>query len=134
MTPVHIRAAVLDAIVRHARRDVPRECCGLLLGSTSLIDDAVEARNIRESETRYEVDPADHFRAIRLARQSGRAVRGAYHSHPRGPAQPSATDLAEARDSTLLYVIVSLEAGTAVVRAFRLDGGNFNEMELVPQA
>ena len=132
MTAIRIHAAVVDAMTAHARRELPRECCGLLIGTPDLIDEAFPARNTRESTTRYEVHPEDHFAAIRLARQTDRTVVGAYHSHPRGPDHPSETDLAEARDSSLLYVIVSLAADLAMVRAFHLEDGNFTTVALVP--
>jgi proteasome lid subunit RPN8/RPN11 len=120
-------------MIGHARQDVPLECCGLLLGAGGLVDECVRARNARESETAYLVDPADHFAALRRARHEGRAVVGAYHSHPRSPAIPSPADLAEAHDPDLLYVIVSLEeTGSPDVRGYRLKDGNFVPTPLVP--
>jgi proteasome lid subunit RPN8/RPN11 len=132
VTDVRVSRGVLDMMVEHARRDAPLECCGLLLGSAASIDEAIVARNTRASATRYEIHPEDHFNAIRLARRSGRTVRGAYHSHPRGPAHPSETDLAEAHDDSLLYIIVSLAAAEPVIQAFRLEHRNFTRVELVP--
>jgi proteasome lid subunit RPN8/RPN11 len=130
---IRIRTAVLDAMISHAREDVPLECCGLLLGAGSLVDECVRTRNALASETAYLVDPAEIFAARRAARRDGRAILGAYHSHPRSPAIPSPTDLAEAHDADLLYVIVSLaEAGFPDVRGYRLEEGNFVQTPLVP--
>jgi proteasome lid subunit RPN8/RPN11 len=128
-----IRTAVLDAMIEHARDDAPLECCGLLLGGPGVVDECMRTRNVRASETAYLIDPSAHFAAIRRARGAGRVIAGAYHSHPRSPAVPSATDLAEAQDSGLLYVIVSLaDAGAPDVRGYRLVDGNFVPAELVP--
>jgi proteasome lid subunit RPN8/RPN11 len=132
VTRVRIRQAVIDAVIAHATRAVPNECCGLLLGSTHVIDESYPARNLLESATRFLIDPADHFDAIRKARASGRAVRGAYHSHPRGPSEPSRTDIAEVADPDLLHMIVSLEDGMADVRVFEWKSGNFVTLDLVP--
>ncbi len=130
---IRIRTAVLDTMISHAREDVPLECCGLLLGAGNLVDECVRTRNARASETAYLVDPTEHFAAVRRARRDGRAILGAYHSHPRSPAVPSPTDLAEAHDADLLYVIVSLaEIGSPDVRGYRLEDGNFVPMPLVP--
>jgi proteasome lid subunit RPN8/RPN11 len=127
-----LRRAALDAIVDHARRDAPNECCGLLIGSEHRIDEAVPARNARSSPTRYEVDPSDHFAVIRRVRREGRAVVGAYHSHVLAPPVPSPTDVAEAYDEQLLHVIVSLQnPPDAEVRAYRIRNGNFHEVPLV---
>ncbi len=58
---------------------------------------------------------------------------GAYHSHPHAAPEPSPTDLAEASDPTLLYVVVSpggREALVEQVGAFRLVGDRFERVVL----
>jgi proteasome lid subunit RPN8/RPN11 len=131
MTRVRIRQQVIDAVIVHARREVPNECCGLLLGSSDQIDESYAARNLSASPTRFLIDPSDHFAAIRHARASGRAVRGAYHSHPRGPSAPSPTDAAELNDSSLLHMIVSLQQGEPRIGMFEWTLGNFVAVDLV---
>jgi len=131
MTRVRIRQPVIEAVIVHARREVPNECCGLLLGLSDQIDESYPARNLSASPTRFLIDPVDHFAAIRHARASGRAVRGAYHSHPRGPSVPSATDAAELNDSSLLQMIVSLQHGDPHIGVFEWRLGNFVAMDLV---
>jgi len=103
---ITIPAAVLRGISAHARDAWPDECCGLLVGTAVAIELACPARNLHaESRTRYLVDPADHFAAIRSARAIGLEVVGAYHSHPAGRPRPSATDCAEAQAGAFVYVI-----------------------------
>jgi [CysO sulfur-carrier protein]-S-L-cysteine hydrolase len=126
---VRILAEVVAALVAHAREDAPDECCGLLLAQEDVIDEAVRARNARRSPTAYLVHPEDHFAALRRARQEGTRLVGAYHSHPRSAPRPSETDVAEAHDSELLYVIVSLERGEEV-RAWRIQNGEVAPVEL----
>jgi proteasome lid subunit RPN8/RPN11 len=132
VTPLRIRRSALDDLIAHARTEAPNECCGLLLGATDSVDRVMRARNVRQSPTRYEVDPADHFAAIRLARSTGQLVLGAYHSHPRGPLYPSPTDAAEINDPTLVHVIVSLASDPPAAAAFRWEAGNFAPVDLVP--
>ena len=129
---MRIRRAVLDEIVAHARADAPRECCGLLLGSEGEIEERVAAANLRRSAVAFLVNPADHFAAIRTARARGRAVIGAYHSHPASPAVPSPTDIAEANDPAFVHVIVSLAASEPDVRAYRILGGQVEIVVLQP--
>ena len=129
---VGLRAAVREAIVAHARAEAPLECCGLLLGTRGLVEDAHRAANVRQSPTTYRVDPADHFAAIRRARATRREVVGAYHSHPRSPAVPSATDLREAHDRDFVYLIVSLaDPRTPELRGYRLLAEDLVEVTLV---
>jgi proteasome lid subunit RPN8/RPN11 len=125
---VKIRSTALDAIIAHARREAPRECCGLLIGREDLVEEAWPAANLREGEVAFLVSPEDHFAAIRHARATGQLVIGAYHSHPRSPAAPSETDIEEANDPGLLHVIVSLATDPPGVRAWRLADGLATEV------
>jgi proteasome lid subunit RPN8/RPN11 len=137
-----IRRSAADALIQHARADVPRECCGLLIGQPGLVERIAPAANVRASEVSYLIDPRDHFAAIRAARAEGLSVIGGYHSHPRSEALPSATDLAESAGEEFLYVIAApaFRDGWRL-GAFFLRGspdasatGNFIEVPLVPVA
>jgi proteasome lid subunit RPN8/RPN11 len=124
-----ISPTVIAEMVAHTREEAPRECCGLLIGSGESIARSVRARNLDAKPTRYLIDPADHFRAIRAARAEGLEVIGAYHSHPSSAPIPSPTDIAEANSgSDFLYVIVSLVDDA--VRAYRMEHGTFTPCPL----
>ena len=106
---INIPAAVVVDMLAHARKEAPRECCGLLVGRGDTVARSVRARNLEPGPARYLVDPEDHFAAIRTARAEDMEVVGAYHSHPSSAPVPSATDIAEADSGRdFLYVIVSL--------------------------
>jgi proteasome lid subunit RPN8/RPN11 len=145
MPPASVRIGrdVLAAIAAHARADAPRECCGLLLGPAAApppgsppgssdaieVHRAIPTRNLAPSATRYDIDPADHFRILREARTTGLTVIGAYHSHPTSAPVPSPTDLAEGLPN-FLYLITTLcplERGT---RAYYFEGILYREVPL----
>ena len=123
----------------HARRDAPHECCGLLVGRSGEILEAVPASNgAPEPTRRYEISPVDYFAQIRRCRrinvaQSERfAVVGAYHSHPRGGAEPSETDAAEAfRDFLFLIVGLAPSIGGMEIRAYAFDDGRLTPVQLI---
>lgn len=120
-----------DGIVEHARREQPRECCGLLVGHAAAVVqilEAVPARNLAEDPNRFFLDPVDHIRTRREARNRGLDVVGYYHSHPHSPARPSARDLAEATYVDALYLIVSLATIPAAVCVYELAEGAFIEV------
>jgi proteasome lid subunit RPN8/RPN11 len=132
----------LRAIIARARRDRPRETCGLLVGKGDHILEAVEAANAADDPTRhYEIRPEDYFAQIRRCRAVSEregeqyAVLGAYHSHPHSAPDPSPTDLAQAFED-FIYVIAGPAAGGSgmEVRAYRLVSGNFQAVPLVPVA
>jgi proteasome lid subunit RPN8/RPN11 len=121
----------LRKIVEHARDVAPGECCGLLVGHSDEIVDAIRTRNIASDPLRFAIDPKDHIDGRRDARRRGLEVVGFYHSHPRSPAEPSETDLSEASYPDHLYVIVSLARDPATVKLFRFVGGLFQPVEYV---
>ncbi|MDA1093295.1 MAG: M67 family metallopeptidase [Acidobacteria bacterium] len=143
---VVLAAPTLRAVLAHAARALPDECCGLLIGSREFdttatppgpvlvgirVEASVPARNLRRSPTRYLIDPADHFAAIRAARAQGRDVVGAYHSHPTDPPDPSATDHRDASGTQFLYLIVS--PATGAVKAFRPSDGRLSALPVCVQ-
>ncbi|HXH06577.1 MAG TPA: M67 family metallopeptidase [Vicinamibacterales bacterium] len=131
MSAVRVRRQVLDRVLRHARRTLPEECCGLLIGRDLRVEWAQPAPNLRSSPDRFLVDPAAHFAAIRLARALGLEVIGAYHSHPVGAAAPSAIDRAEAHDPELLHLIVAPSAPpSGRFGLFRLAGGDVERLDI----
>ena len=120
---MRILQRVVEAMVDHARRAAPLECCGLLAARDGTIELAISTRNLKASPVLFLIDPADHFAALKRTRAEGREIVGAYHSHPRSAAIPSATDLAEAHYEDFIYAIVSLATPAADVRAYRLVSG-----------
>ena len=133
---LRIRQSVIDELFAHAREAFPNECCGLLIGTSGFIHRAARARNLRAGPSRYLIDPADHFAAIRSARAEGFSVIGAYHSHPASGPVPSETDLAEATSPTFTYLIVSPGGRDVLgaVRAFHLAPEKVEPLKLVPVA
>ena len=129
---------VLDTIEAHARRDVPRECCGLLIGTDTEVTEAVPASNEADDPLRrYEVSPIAHLAQIRRCRELAKAtgvnvgVVGAYHSHPRSAAEPSPTDREQAFEDFLYVIAGPVEDAPLDVRAYRLRDGHFEAVELI---
>jgi proteasome lid subunit RPN8/RPN11 len=157
---VRIDREALTAIVAHARRDAPNECCGLLVGRLSgpveaspyrpdvaagadvpgpSILEAIPCSNGAEDPTRrYEISPVDYFAQIHRCRrinaaQSDRfAVVGAYHSHPRGGPEPSKTDVEQAfRDFVFLIVGFRALTGGMEIRAYCFQNDSLMPVPLV---
>lgn len=113
-----------------ARREAPRECVGALGGvrlggSWSNGGWAVRAvyplSNLSpRPETEYLADPGGLLRALRAMEAAELELAGLYHSHPRGPARPSATDRERAAYD-VPALIADLASGE--LRAFSLPGG-----------
>ena len=129
---MRIRESVWGALVAHARDEAPNECCGLLVGLADAIEEAVRTRNLESSPMRFRVDPRDHIALNRRLRPTSQRVIGAYHSHPRSPATPSASDTAEAFYPEFIYLIVSLAVPDRPdICGYRVIRRNLEPVELV---
>ena len=137
-----INRDALRTIIARARRDAPKETCGLLVGGGDRVLEAVEAVNRADDPTRhYEIAPEDYFAQIKRCRTINErsaesfAVLGAYHSHPRSAPEPSPTDLAQAFEDFLYLIVGPAKGGGGIeARAYLLKDGNFHAVPLVPVA
>ena len=136
---VRLAPAVAAAILVHARAEAPLEACGILSGPPSTNGDGGAtryhpARNALASGTAYDVHPEDLVRIVHAIDAAGDALVGVVHSHPRGPAIPSATDVREARYA-VPHLVVSLLDPTAspieAIRAWRIGTAGAREAGLL---
>jgi proteasome lid subunit RPN8/RPN11 len=128
---IRITEAARLAMEDEAVRARPSECCGLLSGRDGLITDLHPLRNESTSpESRYFASPEDLFSAMRRIRRANQSLLGIYHSHPRAPAYPSATDVGMAFYPEAAYFIISLEPRIEV-RAFRIEGSLIEDVSIV---
>ena len=130
---IKLGAALREEIERHAEREYPRECCGLLVGRiteggrTREVHTTYPVANIFSEESerhhRMAIEPLEYARAERLHAAEGLGVVGNYHSHPDHPAVPSQYDLEHlAPWPTMSYVVVSvLEGKSAGLRSWELE-------------
>lgn len=123
-----ITRSVWEEMLSHARSDAPLECCGLLLGSTSLMDELLACTNEHRSPVSFSIPPTQLLDAFRDMRARNLRLLGIYHSHPRGPEHPSTRDIDEFEYPDVSYWVISLNRPTAVVRCFRWVGSGFEEM------
>ena len=122
---------LMEKIVAHARSMYPNEGCGLLAGRENAATRFQPITNRLASTTAFEMDPAEMIAAQRAFRECGESLVAIYHSHPRGPATPSAADIRQAYYPEAVYIIVSLaSAESPAVRGFRIVDGSVTEIEL----
>ncbi len=128
---ISITGTVRAAIQEHALQSRPSECCGLLSGKNGSITDIHPIRNDADKpETRYFATPEELFAAMRQIREAGQALLGVYHSHPRTPAYPSASDVEMAFYPEAFYFIISLEPSVEL-RAFKIEDSKIEDVEIV---
>jgi adenylyltransferase/sulfurtransferase len=128
----------LELLYAHARRDYPRECCGVVYGPRDrpIADRAVAGTNIqdrlhaedpatftRTSETAYNLDAPDLF-ALEKSLRGDQPAKIVYHSHVNAGAYFSDTDQAAATFAgepayPVEYVVIDVRAdGTFGAKQF----------------
>lgn len=122
---LRIEKRYADEMISHATEEDPNECCGILSGSDSAVDQLYRITNVVSSPVRYQMDPQEQLNAMLDSERNGWELLAFYHSHTHSPAYPSATDVRMALQSGWLevyYVLVSLEDPAAPqIRAFHID-------------
>ena len=104
---LELSSALIEQLLAEARAAHPLEACGLLLGHNDTIHAVRSCANVHYEPARhFEIDPQTLIDAHRAAREGGPEVIGYYHSHPVGPAEPSATDRAHATGDGRVWAIV----------------------------
>jgi [CysO sulfur-carrier protein]-S-L-cysteine hydrolase len=123
---VVIPADVRRQLEEHARAEAPNEACGLLAFREGVAERYLPGENELASPFRFRLKPGDPMDFFLEDEGFELAV---FHSHPNDSAVPSRTDLSniglwESRP----YVILALETG--VLRAWRIENGNVDELEV----
>ncbi|KPV41431.1 hypothetical protein AN478_02320 [Thiohalorhabdus denitrificans] len=119
---LRLPARLLNDLRAEAAARPDEEVCGLLAGHGDTADTRLPVENALHSPHAFDMEPAGLIDAMRRIRESGRELVAIYHSHPHGPAYPSATDVAANQYPEAAHLILAREAGEWRVRAFRLDG------------
>jgi len=142
MTDASIRRASMDAMIAHAEREFPFECCGFIIGDATT-EEVLPIANIqnrkhaedpaafaRDARTAFLMEPREHLAVMNEVDRRRLGLRAVYHSHPDHDAYFSATDRAAACSfdpsepdyPETIYVVLSVRAGKFVrAAAFAWD-------------
>lgn len=125
---------IYEAIIEHARREAPLECCGILAGKDGMVQRSFELRNEEQSPVRYSISPTDQLKVFEEMEKESQEMVGIYHSHTHTIPFPSETDVRLAFYPEVSSVIISLKEEPPVVNAFRIreDAIYLEEIEVIP--
>ncbi|MBX5465745.1 MAG: M67 family metallopeptidase [Clostridia bacterium] len=118
-------------MLEHARRELPLEACGLVGGRDARALLFLPAANRLASPTAYSIDPEELLWLFQRLEREGLELVGLFHSHPRGRAYPSATDVRLAYYPQAVYLIASLAGAGPELRGYRIAGGRVERVALV---
>jgi proteasome lid subunit RPN8/RPN11 len=131
-----IPADVLNAVMGHALRELPNECCGLLAGVRSADGSELQVsrqfalRNVADDpRTEFLSEPRGMFEAVRTMRAEEIDVLAVYHSHPTSEPVPSRKDVERSYGDSVVTLIVGLDNDPPLVRGWWLRGEGVHEAE-----
>ena len=134
----------LDQITAHIETCLPEEACGLIGGIDGSSRLVIAVENILHSAVRFQMAPLEQLKAMDEIELRGWELLAIFHSHPKGPAVPSATDIAEFYYPGTRVIIASpidqkpvlpspvegLGWGKWSIRAFVIDNNQVDEVKL----
>jgi [CysO sulfur-carrier protein]-S-L-cysteine hydrolase len=124
---------IYEAMLAHACRDLPAECCGLLAGTidgeVGRVTMHLPLVNALASPTEYESEPRSLFAAHKSMRAAGVDVLAIYHSHPTSDPVPSRRDRERSYDKRVVNLIIGLRRSEPEVRCWWLAADGAREAE-----
>lgn len=125
---ISLSQAMREALLAQAQAALPLECVGLIVGKSWQTARLQPLPNVAEHPERaYLAEPSALLAALKALDADDEVLLAIYHSHPSGPAMPSATDLSEARYE-VPHLIVAPATGT--IRAFELTPDGYREISI----
>ncbi|MBW6473040.1 MAG: M67 family metallopeptidase [Anaerolineaceae bacterium] len=125
--PVDISMKVLY----HVNEKFPEESCGLLAGFDNKVTIELPITNQLHSPIKYFMDPMELFKALEKIETLKLDLLGIFHSHPKGPPNPSETDIKEFLYPGVATIICYPESNEWKMKAFLIENGCYTEIELV---
>ena len=129
MTSLILPRTLLEEMLTHVISLWPEEACGLVGGLDGRAARLYPVENTRHSPVAFEMEPLQQIKAMLAMEAEGLELIAIYHSHPDGPARPSATDVANAYYPNAVQLIISLaDRALPSVCAFTIVDGTVAEV------
>ena len=137
---IRVTPQCLEIINIHAEESFPEECCGFMLGKEEpngirYIEEVYKISNSKEEnrKRRYLIEPGQHLKAERYAREKHLDILGVYHSHPNHPSTASEFDRIHAMPFWSYLIISCMNGKRDQIQSWRLreDRSQFDEEELL---
>lgn len=133
MERVVLPSHLVEQMLAQACASPHAEICGLVTARNGHPSRCIAVRNVAPQPQRlFSMDPQQQIAAMRSMREQGEELYGIYHSHPQGPAEPSATDIEQAAYPEALYLIIALNGERRPqLRAYRISDGKTRAVQLL---
>ncbi|MDO8844565.1 MAG: M67 family metallopeptidase [Methylicorpusculum sp.] len=130
---IAIPRKITNQLLHLAQLSPDAEICGLISSYQGMAHQCYPIANAAEHPAdKFLMEPGQQINAMQNIREKGEELFAIYHSHPKAPAQPSATDLAMAAYPDTLNLIISLNTkGVLEMRGYRIIEQQAREVPLI---
>jgi proteasome lid subunit RPN8/RPN11 len=130
---VRSRRKIYGQILKHARYQPHRECCGILAGRCGIITQAIPAKNVAADPVRnYEIASTEIVSLMAELRKRRLEFFGIYHSHPHwmDTNDSSPKDIALAHPEAIHFIVTPRPYAATPIRAFSIRDRCAMELEI----
>jgi len=130
---VRSRRKIYGQLLKHARHQPHRECCGILAGQDGIITQAFPAKNVAADPVRnYEIASREIAILMEELRKRRLEFLGIYHSHPHwmDTNEPSPKDIALAHSEAIHFIVTPRPYAATPIRAFSIRNRCAMEVEI----
>lgn len=118
-------------IIDQAVKGDPFEICGLIAGIKNRSKKVYPITNIENSPTSFRMSPQEQLNALLDIENNNFDLLAIYHSHPKGPAHPSPTDIEKSYDPNTPNIIISFNEDNWELNAFSITGSQYQRVKLI---
>lgn len=132
-TEINLPRKITNQLLHLAQLSPEEEICGLIGANSDgcAVSCYPITNNAETPANRFNLDPSQQIAAMKQMRDRQEILFAIFHSHPHAPAEPSATDIAQASYLEALHLIISLKTkGVLEMRGFKIGSGLARELEL----
>lgn len=115
---------------KHMAQCAPEEACGVLAGRNCRVSRVFQIENELHSPVRFRMLAQPQLDAFLAMEKAGEDLLGYYHSHPKGKAEPSTTDLEEYFYPGAIMLIWYQQQDLWQAKAWSIEGKNYSPVIL----
>ncbi|MEN6408628.1 MAG: M67 family metallopeptidase [Anaerolineaceae bacterium] len=127
---LNLPASILDAMKDWAQNAFPEEACGLLGGKDRQVVLHLPVENAEHSRVHFRMEPRQQLESLQRLDAEKLDLVAIWHSHPMGPDEPSASDVAEFFYPGVRVIILSMQGETWQARAFSIEMGQVDALPI----
>jgi proteasome lid subunit RPN8/RPN11 len=119
-----------EELIRLAEGQMPGEVCGVIGGENGEAKEIFPIRNISGNPFTYLMDPEEQVSVFFKLDEIGLELTAIFHSHPHSAPVPSPTDIRESRYPDTPHIIIGMENGEWVLKAYLMTDQEYSQIEL----